>query len=332
MPPVRSIHVGVANRAESHLKGILDCPGWRPVGLVDINRDALLRAAALSGVVADRTFTDVDEALSRGSADAAVVVTPSRFHYPHVLACLEAGLHVLVEKPFTTTLEQAVTLVALAKCRGLTITVCQQYRFQPREIAVAEVIKSGVIGPPQYAELVHHRYRPTVREFTMPHAMLVEMSIHHFDDLRALLGANCHSILATEFDPSWSNYRGGAVSAMLRFTNGAVVTYLGTFTSHSDDDRLRIECELGVVGWDAEGVYLQRPGERRRALDLRTDAVNADQVVLERFAESITTGRPTEISGAANLGTLAMVEAAIRSVETGGWAQCAVFGSVDHGS
>ena len=84
--------------------------------------------------------------------DAVVIVTPPETHYALVKEALEAGKHVLVEKPFVKTYDQALELVDLAAASGLTLMVDHTYVYSPAVRKIKEVLESGELGDIIYVE------------------------------------------------------------------------------------------------------------------------------------------------------------------------------------
>ncbi|HEV2126444.1 MAG TPA: Gfo/Idh/MocA family oxidoreductase, partial [Chloroflexota bacterium] len=236
---------------------------------------------------------------------------------------LEAGKHVLVEKPFVHDLAEAEALVALAEARDLRLVVAQNYRCNPPQQTLRSLLAENAYGPAGYATYVHHRYRPEPRAFTMPHSMLIEMSVHHFDDFRCIFGRQPKAITARSFNPPWSRYPGAAaVQALLEWdlpgSPAFTLAYTGTFTSASNQIECRIECERGALRWDDHGVSVIPTGEREwQPLPLPQPARRGEQHVADAWFHYIQEGKEPEISGRQNLGTLRMIDAAIRSSETG---------------
>ena len=78
-----------------------------------------------------KIFTSLDEALASGLFDVAIVMTPHNLHEEHAIKCLEAGKHVLVEKPVTHTLESAKRLLAVAEKSKQLLVVAENSMFWP---------------------------------------------------------------------------------------------------------------------------------------------------------------------------------------------------------
>ena len=86
--------------------------------------------------------------LERGNLDAVVVATPDRRHYEPACAALEAGLHLLVEKPFTTSTAEADDLLRLARRAGRIIQIAFNHRWLAANYQAKTTIASGEIGKP----------------------------------------------------------------------------------------------------------------------------------------------------------------------------------------
>lgn len=122
----------------------------------------VLEAAASRRIEAAQAFADefgakkaygsYDELLRDPEVEAVYIATPNNLHYENARDCLEAGKHVLCEKPFTTSAEQAEALYALAEQKGLFVMEAFWVRFLPVLQKMQEIIASGEIG-----EVVHAR-------------------------------------------------------------------------------------------------------------------------------------------------------------------------------
>jgi len=111
---------------EFHIPSLKKYPDCELVALVDPNSDKRRKAEEMFDIPAG--FSNVGQALSAMKIDGAIVATPSALHYPVAKELLENGVHVMVEKPFTTIAADAHELVNLANSKGLHLTV--GYTFQ----------------------------------------------------------------------------------------------------------------------------------------------------------------------------------------------------------
>ena len=104
------------------------------------------------------------EAATRADVDLVVVATPNDSHFPLAAAALRAGKHVVVDKPFTVTLQQAEELARIAEEEGRLLSVFHNRRWDSEILATQEVLSSGALGAVSHYECHMDRYRPNVRQ------------------------------------------------------------------------------------------------------------------------------------------------------------------------
>src|SRR5919202_4144381 len=147
MRKLKLVQVGLGFWGQDWAEEILPAAAEVEVaGYVDTDPDALAALRQRLGVPAERCFASLAEALERTGAEAVLATLRTAHHFPVVREALLAGRHVIVEKPFTPTLEEAAELVRLAEARGLLLMVSQNYRFYPASIAAADLVASGELG------------------------------------------------------------------------------------------------------------------------------------------------------------------------------------------
>src|SRR5712691_5599057 len=130
------------------------------VGCVDLRPEALALARSQVGIPADRCFTSLEAAIEATQPDAVLVTTLLPGHVPVVRAALEAGKHVLVEKPFARRVADARRLVELAARRKLVLMVSQNYRFFPDVREVARLVRERALGDLGQVWIEFRRYSP----------------------------------------------------------------------------------------------------------------------------------------------------------------------------
>jgi predicted dehydrogenase len=144
---VRVAVVGLGYWGRNYPRVLRDTPGAELSALVD-GGPALDRARAHWPEAA--TFKELDEMLDAGVADAAIISTPAATHFDVARRCIEAGVHVLVEKPLATTSEDARKLDEMAKAAGVVLLVGHTFLYSPRVEFVQKVIASGELGDVRY--------------------------------------------------------------------------------------------------------------------------------------------------------------------------------------
>jgi predicted dehydrogenase len=122
-------------------------PGVQVVALCGGRRDRAEAAAAQAGIP---TVVDDGAALAaRDDVDIISIASPPYLHHAHTLLALEAGKHVLCEKPFTHDLAQAQELLTQAQRRGLVHAIAHEFRYLPRRRQLKAMIDSHFIGTPR---------------------------------------------------------------------------------------------------------------------------------------------------------------------------------------
>lgn len=141
---IRVAIVGCGKIADQHVQAIRRIPGSTVAAVCD--REPLMaRQLAERFGIRDR-FADVGEMLRTAAPDVVHVTTPPQSHYPIGRQCLEAGSHVYIEKPFAVSATDTVSLIELARNKGLNITAGHNYQFTPEMIAMRQLVADGFLG------------------------------------------------------------------------------------------------------------------------------------------------------------------------------------------
>jgi scyllo-inositol 2-dehydrogenase (NADP+) len=141
-----------------------------------------------------RIVRSLDELLSMAGIRLIVIATPNDTHYSLALNCLEAGRDVVVDKPFTTTVEEAVSLVQFAKRAKRLLTVYQNRRYDGDFQAIRKLVADGTLGRIVSFETTYDRFRPQLRpgawrETARPGSgILFDIAPHLIDHALVLFG------------------------------------------------------------------------------------------------------------------------------------------------
>ena len=114
----------------------------------DINRSALDEVSSKFKI--DRSFLDYRKMLQEVELDAVIIATPTKSHTAIAIDCLEAGKHILVEKPLARSEEEARQIADLAKEKGLIAMVGMNLRYRPDIMLLKSIVGSGDIGTPYF--------------------------------------------------------------------------------------------------------------------------------------------------------------------------------------
>lgn len=194
-------------------------------GVYDLDTGTARKLAAQHGA---RVFGSADEAAA--ASDALSIVTPTTTHFALARQLLEAGRHVLVEKPMTETAAQAAELVGLAQARGLVLQVGHVERFNP----VFAYLQS-VATHPRFIEC--HRLSPFPARSTDV-GVVLDLMIHDLDVVLAFVNSPVASVEAVGV-PVLSKSEDIA-NARLRFANGAVANITASRVSAERMRKIRV--------------------------------------------------------------------------------------------
>jgi scyllo-inositol 2-dehydrogenase (NADP+) len=111
---------------------------------------------------AARALSDLAALLALPRLDLVVIATPNELHFPQALAALEAGKHVVIDKPMALDVRQCDRLIEVAEARGLALTVFQNRRWDSDFLTLQQLLAADALGPILSYEARWDRYRPTV--------------------------------------------------------------------------------------------------------------------------------------------------------------------------
>ena len=332
------VHVGLGRWGRNWATNIVPTvPTVETVAWVDTAADALTAAQADLNLPRDRCFQSLAEAFSATDAEAVLAPVTLPAHAPVIEAAASAGKHVLVEKPFARSLEEARRLTALAAEAGITLHVSQNYRFFPAALTVHRLLSEKLLGEVLSVDIEFHRHIENSHYADVPDILLVDMAIHHWDLLRVMVPAEPTEATFWSRNPPGSPFKAdAAASGMIRFENGVVATYRGNEVSRYPETpwagRWQIECERGVIAFQSrnvgpdrilngEWVTVTRPGEAQKDMPVedvqhfgRAGTLNAFALTLQGQSNSNSIASTSHD----NLGTIALMEAVVSSAHNDG--------------
>lgn len=311
--------VGAGAMGGAWIRMLATSPVAVVVGVVDLDLElaaSTVRSAGVDGVVLGAAVADVAD---RSGAEAVIDVTVPQAHRTVNEQALRAGLPVLCEKPLAPTVAEALRQVALADLTGQLLMVSQSRRYFDRLAAFRRAV--GALGrlATVRADFFHADHEPGFRE-TMAHPLLVDMAIHHFDALRSLTGDEPLAVRCSTWNPSWSWYAGDAAAAAeFELASGARFVYAGSRCTPGLPTSFNADWhawgEHGAAAWDGEdAVTVDADGAD---LDVPPGPENIAGSLAE-FVTSLREGSTPQTEVRANVLSLAMVEAAVRSSALGG--------------
>lgn len=305
---MRLIQVGLGPWGQNWARTVLPhVAGVEVVAWVDTNADAL---RGLPG----RGFTSLDEALAVTDADAVLATVAINAHTPVALAALRAGKHLLLEKPFAPTLSEARLI--LSEARGLVLSIAENYRFFPAVRTAREVV--GELGPINSVRVDFGKPRDPISRTGDPidSAVLVQLSIHHFDVMRFVLGQEPTRVSCRTWSPPWSTAPADVcASATIDFDGGAVVSYTASMASRAPETPWggvwRIEGERGEL------IFADQVELNGKQLPVPETTILDRAELLSGFAAAVRDGVEPPSPGHDNIRSVALMDAALESAATG---------------
>ena len=275
-------------------------------------------------------FTELSDALHHApAARAGIVLTSPHQHAPCIVQLAERGLHVLTEKPLTTSADTAQTVWRAVHDAGVKLAVVQNYRYEARVQALRQVLRSGELGELNYlvVRLAADYRQPgswDVGEVhTMDDPLLVEGVVHHLDMVRYLTGRDVDTVAALTRNPAWSSFAGACVGAfLLRLDGGAFALYEANLITAGVEDRwhreyYRAECQNGSAVCAGSTVTVHRGREASELLVAPQDQLSGHRRIAVGFAEWVVAGGPpVETHLDDNLASAATVFASQRAAAT----------------
>jgi len=328
----RCIVVGCGGRGSywtNHVLGAMK-DQVQVVGLVDVAPEPLAQGAETHGLAESALFGDVTEACDTIEADFCLISSPPWVHEEAVRAACEHGMAILSEKPIADTLEASVRIKRMVEAAGLPMVVVQNYRYSPFMLAFREVLRQQRLGRLNY--LIGRfaaDYNPPKswgRRFRheMDYALLIEGSVHHFDMIRNLTGADCEEIFGYGWIPAWADFKGDSNGLyVMRMTGETFAFYEGSCTAEGPQnpwhkEYYRAECEEGAVVIDADNVVrIVRIDGEDEIVEQPTDLPEPGAAIVGEFLDYLATGVPGQTAIADNIKSVGMVFAAIECDRTG---------------
>jgi predicted dehydrogenase len=217
--------IGAGLIGRKHLRTISEQPDYDLVGIADVNVDAVAAAYPKT-----RVFADYRKLLDEARPQAVIIASPNQLHADNGIECARRGIHILIEKPVTDTIESATALMAEVRKGGIKSLVGHHRRHHLQVRTLKTLLGEGRIGDVVGVSAIWATHKPADYFEVAPWRsqsgggpILINL-IHEVDFLRFTIG----EIVAVEAVAS-NRQRGFAVedtaAALIEFDNGA----LGTF-------------------------------------------------------------------------------------------------------
>jgi predicted dehydrogenase len=317
-------------------------PGWlavpdaEVVAACDVNERAARRLADDFNI--PLVFTNFHDLLKLGEIDAVDICTPNKIHTPAVIAALEAGKHVLCEKPLAVSTAEILAMRAALRKTDRILMTAQHHRFSEIAVAIKAWIETGALG-----EVYHARVNATRRNqlpispgFIDPNLSgggpCMDIGVHALDTALWLMNfpkpvrvsGRAHTNFAKAFEMpggwgEWDRTLFGVedfASGFVHFSNGSTMALEASWLQHQarEDLSATLLGKKAGVNWPSGSFHTVA----NRTLVDGTILPHAGRLVAHTeeiiaFAEAIRTGRPSPVPIEQTIYVIAILEAIMKS-------------------
>jgi predicted dehydrogenase len=290
---IRTAVIGLGHFGRFHAEKYARLPRSQLVALVDADG---ARAKEVARKLGAEPFTDFRALF--GKVDAVSIVVPTQAHYEVARACLEAGLHVLIEKPVTETLEQADALIQTAAARQRVLQVGHLQRFLLQRLGIDAVIRD-----PLYIESTRIApYKPRGTDV----GVTLDLMIHDIDLVLAMVRSPV--VLVDAVGAPVVSPTEDIANTRLRFANGCVANITASRVSLKTERKMRVFQRDAYLSIDLHNrkVVIMRKGQGKSwfpglpPIDREEKSFGEGddlEAEIASFLEAVATGRPPLVTG-----------------------------------
>ncbi|MFC1813918.1 Gfo/Idh/MocA family protein [Thermodesulfobacteriota bacterium] len=276
-------------------------------------------------------YAQYESVLQDKHVDAVYIPLPNHLHKKWTINALNAGKHVLCEKPLACTADEAMEMADIASKNGLLLMEALMYRFHPRSIYIQQMIRSGKIGAPRLVRVsfCFHMGEKTLKEKKnirlkkkMGGGALLDVGCYGVSVARWLMGEDPEKVQAT----AHYNSKGVDIhtAGILHFRNGGLATVEASFVS-SLQQTYTVVGEAGAIElphnafipWEKDAEFLYR--NRNDEAGQREIIPGADeyQLMVEHFSEAVVNGTSPSVPIQDSIQNMRVLDALASSARSG---------------
>lgn len=194
-----------------------------------------------------RYYNNYEEMIEKETLDGVLIALPNEMHEPVGSACANNGLHLFVEKPIASTVEEADKLIASARKNNVQLLIAHHRRFNPMVVATRKMIRGGELGNLVGISILWCMYKPSEYFVAGPWRKqkgggpILINTIHEIDNLRYICG-DIERVYAEVSNKTRQFEVEDTVSVSLRFTDGTLASIL---MSDAAPSLWGYECTMG---------------------------------------------------------------------------------------
>ncbi len=336
--------IGVGGIANAHMAGWLDNPNAELVAGCDLNETVLNNWGAKYNI--KNLTTKTSDLFNDSRIDIIDICTPNNYHAPLAIEALNAGKHVLCEKPLAPNPELISEMIAARDASGKMLMTAQHFRFSGVAKAMKAEIDTGVLGEIYHARswMLRRAAAPIRPGFILKEqatgGACIDIGVHILDLTLWFMGnpkpVSVTGVSRTELahKPGAFSIWGGAIpqemnveefaSAFVRFENGATlileVSWLLHHDTEGEDMQMWLYGKNGGSHWPKCEIYQSNNATQQlsnRTLKLTKDIRPPHAQECIEFAQAIVEGKPSPVPAEQSLQVLSILNGVYKSQETG---------------
>jgi predicted dehydrogenase len=337
--PFKVGFIGAGGIARTHMKYLKDIPGVEIVAAADVSDENLEKCKKEYNV--QRSYKDFHELLKvEKEMDAVSICTPNGLHAPNTIAALEAGKHVMVEKPMAMNAKEGKQMVEAAKKAGKHLIVGFQYRFSPQSQLVREYCQTGQLGKIMYVRCQALRRRGIPnwgvfgRKDLQGGGPMIDIGVHILEAAHYCIGSpnpitctgNTWTFMGNKpssVRSNWPNWDHKTytvedmATGMIRFETGTMLTIEASFVAHIEKDifNFQVMGENGGVNWETSQIFHDVGGYMLNSTPGYVGQWDHFKKKMEHFVAVCRDGAPNESDGNAGLMVQQMLDGVYASAE-----------------
>ena len=340
---LRVAFIGAGGIAGTHMRYYRDMADVELVAAADVSAAAVKRRCQEFGI--PHSYTDYETMLARIDADAVSVCTPNGLHAPCTIAALEAGLHVLVEKPLAMNAQEGQKMVDTAKARGLKLVIGFQHRYEPRTRFVKNAVDDGTLGRILYGRVQALRRRGIPnwgvfgRKDLQGGGPLIDIGVHVLEMCHFTMGAPkpvaavgiAHTYIGdkpSKVVSQWENWDHATYTVEdlavghIRFDDGSSLSIEASFAAHIEKNEWNFTLmgEKGGATWDPPSLFTDSHGHMiHTEPDFLPSGARADhfRMKMRNFVDHVLYDKPTMAPAEHGLMVQKMLDGLYQSAEAG---------------
>jgi predicted dehydrogenase len=315
--------IGVGSIGQNHARVYRNIEGVTLVGVADANPQAAARVGTRENVP---HYTDPLKLLDEQKPDLVSISVPTSLHFDVAEKVIERGIHTLIEKPITTTIEQGETLLALAKKKGVIVAVGHIERFNPAVMELRRRLRSGMAGR---IYTIHTQRLSPYPSRIQDAGVVIDLASHDIDLMRYLVGEPILRLYG-ETMSSINSDREDLFNGLMRFKNGTLGVLDVNWMTPTKIRSLTVtaargflECDLlsqqlhfyenetAPSQWDTLSIL--RGVSEGNVLGIRIPRHEPLAAELTDVVQAVRDGRPPTVTGEEGLETLRVALEFVRS-------------------